>query len=81
LTRSQILWHDERDKARAADLERLSTLHAQQTAEVQGYLNSLRQQQQKEELKLKERWKARDQLLWQRIESVIKMEEDKDTKL
>jgi nucleoporin GLE1 len=32
---------------------------------------------QKEESLLRERWKVRDQMLWERIELVIKLEEDK----
>ncbi|KAF8629806.1 hypothetical protein AX15_003275 [Amanita polypyramis BW_CC] len=77
LTESQVRRHDELEKARDADLERLSTLHAQQMAEVQSHLNALKQQHQKEEQRLRESWKARDQKLWQRIESVIEAEEEK----
>ncbi|KAF8632682.1 hypothetical protein AX17_004814 [Amanita inopinata Kibby_2008] len=77
LTESQTRWHDERDKAHAADHEKLASLHAQQMAEVQSHLNALRLQQQKEEQKLRDGWKARDQVLWERIESVIRMEENK----
>ncbi|KIL64967.1 hypothetical protein M378DRAFT_553805 [Amanita muscaria Koide BX008] len=80
LTESQTRWHDEREKARAADLERLAALHAQQRAEVQGYLQQLRQQQQNEEKRLREDWKARDQQLWKRIESGISLEQDKARK-
>ena len=80
LTESQNRCQNELAKARAVDLERLSDLHAQQMAEVQGYLNALGQQQQKEEQRLRDGWKARDQLLQQRIESVIKVEEEKAVK-
>lgn len=80
LTESQNQCQDDLAKARAVDLERLSVLHAQQAAEVQSYLAALRQQQQKEEQRLRDGWKARDHMLWERIESVIKVEEERTMK-
>ncbi|KAK2459972.1 hypothetical protein APHAL10511_007978 [Amanita phalloides] len=77
LTESQRRHHDKLEKARTADLERLSVLHTQQTAEVHKYLTALRFQQQKEEQRLRDAWKNRDQKLRERIESGIKLEEEK----
>ncbi|EDR10205.1 uncharacterized protein LACBIDRAFT_318370 [Laccaria bicolor S238N-H82] len=74
---SQTRLHDEQDRIRAAEAKRIAAHHEQQLAEVQGKLNALRLQQQAAETKLREDMKARDKLLWQRVESVIKMEEDK----
>ncbi|PFH48824.1 hypothetical protein AMATHDRAFT_149026 [Amanita thiersii Skay4041] len=77
LTESESQWHDEQDRARAQEREQQDVLHAQQIAEVQNHLNALRLQRQSEEQKLREAWKARDRMLWERIEGVIKLEEDK----
>jgi nucleoporin GLE1 len=74
---SQTRLHDEQDRIRAAETKRIAAYHAQQLAEVQGKLNALQLQQQAAETKLRDDMKARDKLLWQRVESVIKMEEDK----
>ena len=74
---SQTRLHDEQDRIRAAEAKRIAAHHAQQLAEVQGKLNALKLQQQAAETKLREDMKTRDKLLWQRVESVIKMEEDK----
>jgi nucleoporin GLE1 len=46
-------------------------------AEVQAHVNTGRAKLQKYEQLMKEQWKAQDQRLWERIESVIKLEEDK----
>lgn len=69
--------HDEQDKARRRDSQRLATLHTQQMAEVQAQLEALELQRQNDERKLKDGWKQRDQRLWQRIDAVIRFEEEK----
>ena len=40
-------------------------------------LDRAKELQQKEETKLKQRWKLRDQLLWERIEAGIKVDEER----
>ncbi|KAF8214965.1 GLE1-like protein-domain-containing protein [Mycena galopus ATCC 62051] len=72
---SQI--HAEQDKARSQEALRLADLHARQMADVQAQLSTLKLKQQKEEDHLRQGWKERDKLLWQRIDSGIKLEEDK----
>jgi nucleoporin GLE1 len=76
-TAIQLQIHDELDKARLQETRRLDALHARQMQEVQAQLSTLKLQQQKEEDKLRQGWKERDKLLWQRIDSVIQLEEDK----
>ncbi|KAK7048672.1 GLE1-like protein-domain-containing protein [Favolaschia claudopus] len=76
-TAQQSQIYDELDKSRSEEVLRLAALHAQQLAEVQAQLNSMKIQQQREEDRLRTGWKERDKLLWQRIDSVIKLEEDK----
>ncbi|KAJ7256808.1 GLE1-like protein-domain-containing protein [Mycena haematopus] len=67
----------EQDKARSLEARRLADLHTRQMAEVQAQLDNLKLKQQKEENHLRQGWQERDKLLWQRIDSVIKLEEDK----
>ncbi|KAF8962138.1 GLE1-like protein-domain-containing protein [Flammula alnicola] len=62
--------HTDEEKQRAAQ-------SAQCVAEVHDHLNAFRKQIQETESKLKESWKIRDKQLWDRIEAVIKLEEDK----
>lgn len=58
-------------------MARRAMLYAQQMEEVKRGLESLRMQQKVEEDKLRENWKLRDMKIWERIEGVIKFEEDK----
>ncbi|KAJ7160083.1 GLE1-like protein-domain-containing protein [Mycena filopes] len=76
-TAIQLQMHDELDQARVQESRRLEALHDRQMAEVQAQLNTLKIQQQKEEDQLRQGWKERDKVLWQRIDSVIQLEEDK----
>ncbi|KAJ7022753.1 GLE1-like protein-domain-containing protein [Mycena alexandri] len=76
-TAIQLQMHDELDQARVQESRRLAALYDRQMEEVQAQLNALKIQQQKEEDKLRQDWKERDTLLWQRIDSVIQLEEDK----
>ncbi|KAJ7213889.1 GLE1-like protein-domain-containing protein, partial [Mycena pura] len=73
----QIKLHDERDRARVQGTRKLEALHTRQMAEVEGLLGSLKLKQQTEDEKLRQAWQERDKLLWQRIDSGIKLEEDK----
>lgn len=57
--------------------QKLTQIHALQVSEVEKMLAIHRQRQQLEDVKLKEAWKVKQQLLWDRVESVIKLEEDK----
>lgn len=59
------------------DSQRLAAMHAQQMAEVTNQLGAMRMYQQREEDRLRNEWRVRDRQLWERIESVIKLEEDK----
>ena len=45
--------------------------------EVQAQLSAMRMKQQTDEERLKNAWRARDKKLWERIEDVIKFEEEK----
>ncbi|KAJ7851664.1 GLE1-like protein-domain-containing protein [Mycena olivaceomarginata] len=57
------------DKLRLQEARRLAAIHARQMAEVEAQLNTLKL--------LWEGWQQRDKLLWQQIDSVIKLKEDK----
>jgi nucleoporin GLE1 len=46
-------------------------------SEIESQLSSFRIAQEKEETVLREKWKAREKALWDRIESVIRLEEGK----
>jgi len=58
----------------------LKEINARQISEVEKVLHIHRQRQQVEEMKLKEAWMARERELWARIETVIRVEEDKVAK-
>lgn len=77
LTATQSQFHEAQDRARIQEMQRQAALHSQQAAEVRQHLDALQMKQQKEESKMREWWRARDQNLWERIELVIKLEEDK----
>lgn len=77
LTATQSQFHEAQDRARIQEIQRQAALHSQQAAEVRQHLDALQMKQQKEESKMREWWRARDQNLWERIELVIKLEEDK----
>ncbi|THG95195.1 hypothetical protein EW026_g6411 [Hermanssonia centrifuga] len=67
---SQAAYHSELSSTRAS-------LHKKQADDIQSKLNIYRSMQQMEEAKMREGWKERDRQLWERVERVIKMEEDK----
>ncbi|ESK91667.1 poly + mrna-nucleus export-related protein [Moniliophthora roreri MCA 2997] len=56
---------------------RLNSIHEQQQLEVTNLLEKLRLQQQESEGKLRDAWRQRDKALWDRIESGIKLDQDK----
>jgi nucleoporin GLE1 len=62
------------DRKHVAEQKRLELVHTNQLAEIQSFLDLVKEEQQKEETKLKQTWKLRDQLLWERIEAGIKVE-------
>ncbi|KAI0071307.1 hypothetical protein K474DRAFT_1669133 [Panus rudis PR-1116 ss-1] len=67
---SQVQSHTQEASRRAA-------LHNQQMAEVESQLASFKLAQQTEEQQLRAQWQERDRQLWDRIEKVIKFEQDK----
>ena len=77
LTAAQSQRHDEQDRVRTQEAQQRAALHLQQKAEVQERLYALRMRWTNDESMMRERWKVRDQQLWERIELVIKLEEDK----
>lgn len=56
---------------------RIQASHDQQIEEVSAVLNRLRLRQQGEEARLREQLKIRDKLVWERIEGVIRVEEER----
>ena len=65
------------DQKHAAEQKRLELVHTKQLVEIQNLLNRAKEDQQNDETKLRQAWKARDQLLWERIEAGIKVEEQR----
>ena len=61
-------------------VQQLKEINSRQVSEVEKVLALHRQRQQVEDTKLKESWKAKERQLWQGIEAVIKLEEDKVAK-
>lgn len=57
--------------------QRLKALRAKEMEDMKQMLAAMDVQRQQQEHKLKEAWRERDRKLWERIESVIKVEEDK----
>ncbi|KAH9920021.1 GLE1-like protein-domain-containing protein [Epithele typhae] len=66
-----------RNERRIQDEERRAQLHAEQVKEVQAQLAAMNLKRQQEESQLREQWKERDRKLWERIDTVIKVEEDR----
>ena len=76
-----MIEHDfERKRLDDEVAQKLTQIHARQVSEVEKVLAIHRQRQQLEDMKLKEAWKVKHQQLWERVESVIKLEEDKVAK-
>ena len=77
LADTQAYLHELQDRKHVAEQKRLELVHTKQLAEIQGVLDRAKEVQQKEETNLKQRWKLRDQLLWERIEAGIKVDEER----
>ncbi|KAI0777666.1 GLE1-like protein-domain-containing protein [Trametes elegans] len=67
----------ERTQAHIEAEQQLAALHEQQLKEVQLQLEAMNLKKQQEEEQLRLQWKERDRKLWERIDSVIKVEEEK----
>jgi nucleoporin GLE1 len=74
-TRTALTDAQERTQARMA--QTLQAQHEAQVREVEAHLSALHIQRQERERVLLEGWKERDRRLWDRIEGVIKIEEEK----
>ncbi|KAG5219420.1 GLE1 protein-domain-containing protein [Salix suchowensis] len=68
---------EEQERLRLRQAQHIAELHARQADEVARKLRDLQLHQQSEERRLKEVWDSRAKQQWQRIEGVIKQEEDK----
>ncbi|KAH7926574.1 hypothetical protein BV22DRAFT_1118778 [Leucogyrophana mollusca] len=62
---------------RSQELQHLGAVHAQQVAEVQKHLADIQMRQQEGIRRLTEMWKEQDKKQRDRIEAIIKLEEDK----
>ncbi|KAH7915537.1 GLE1-like protein-domain-containing protein [Hygrophoropsis aurantiaca] len=76
-TQTRIETQEQRTLRHAQELKALSTVHAQQLAEVQKQMATLQLQQQEGIRRLTEVWKEQDRKQRDRIENTIKLEEDK----
>jgi nucleoporin GLE1 len=61
----------------SAHVDWLASQHTRQTQEVRAQLAALRAKHNADEERLKVAWRAREKKLWERIEGVIRFEEDK----
>ena len=77
LSALQSEWQDQQGRARSQESTQLASAHSRQVAEVEAQLASLDLRRKTEEARLYDAWKERDRKLWERIEGVIKVEEDK----
>lgn len=77
LADTQAHLHELQDRKHVAEQKRLELIHTKQLAEIQSVLDRAKEVQQKEETKLKQTWKLRDQLLWERIEAGIRVDEER----
>ncbi|KAG6918020.1 hypothetical protein DXG01_016872 [Tephrocybe rancida] len=76
LNADQKRFHDTRDRGRTAELEGRAAQHAHQMQEMDKLFEQLRMKAKQEEEMLLQDMKTRQQRMWQRIEGVIKAEED-----
>ncbi|KIJ16218.1 hypothetical protein PAXINDRAFT_168747 [Paxillus involutus ATCC 200175] len=76
---SQILLqtHEQHAQRRADDLQMLAHMHEQQMTEVQTLLSALKVKQQRHINQQKMRWNEQDKVLKERVEGVIRREEEK----
>ncbi|KAJ8501725.1 hypothetical protein ONZ45_g12055 [Pleurotus djamor] len=73
----QLHIREELERIRREEGVRQAATHERQAAEIERKLRELALHQQKEQQRMKDFWDARAKQLHQRIESVIKVEEDK----
>ncbi|KAI0659174.1 GLE1-like protein-domain-containing protein [Cubamyces menziesii] len=73
----RIQQREERSQAHAKAAQQLAAIHEEQLREVQMHLAAMNLQKKQEEEQLRSQWKERDRKLWERIDSVIKLEEEK----
>ena len=67
----------ERNERRLIEDQRRAQLHEQQVKEVEAQLAVMNLQKQQEETRLRAQWKERDRKLWERIDTVIKIEDER----
>ncbi|KAI0826637.1 GLE1-like protein-domain-containing protein [Trametes gibbosa] len=67
----------ERHQARTKAQQELEAIHEQQLKEVQRQLSEMNLKKRQDEEQLRSQWKERDRRLWERIDAVIKLEEEK----
>lgn len=67
---------EQRTRMRDQDSQRLATRHDQQMAEIQNILSTLKLKQQSEMNQLRMRWSEQDRAQQERIERVIRLEEE-----
>ena len=77
LADTQAHLHELQDRKHAAEQKHLEQVHTKQLAEIQGVLDRAKELQQNEETNMRQTWKIRDKLLWERIEAGIKVEEER----
>lgn len=65
------------ERRRLAEAQKLSAQRESEAAQIQARLQQLRLQQQETERRMRHDWELRQKNLWNRIETVIKQEEDK----
>lgn len=69
--------HAQQEQKQARDLQRLAAFHKAQLQEIENQLKVLDAKKRSDEQKFKAHCQERDKRQWNRIESVIKFEEDK----
>ncbi|GLB40961.1 putative GLE1-like protein [Lyophyllum shimeji] len=77
LNATETRFHDEQDRSRTQEMERRAALHDQQMKEIEVRLEELRMKQKAEDEKLRMSMRERQKRIWDGIENVIKLEEDK----
>ncbi|KAF6760541.1 GLE1-like protein-domain-containing protein [Ephemerocybe angulata] len=77
LSTTQSSLHASQSRLSTAQDETLSSTHAKEMSEIESQLSRFRLAQEKEEAALRQKWKEREAKLWERIEGVIRIEEDK----
>ena len=74
---NQIRFYDQQDRFRRAESDRRAAILAKQMQEVQASFEQLQMGAKVEEERMREDFKLREKRIWDQIENVIKLEEDK----